>query len=104
MKLLTKAITKTLPKIGATDGLSAEQKFLAVKFFNPGGAGTWYGIEFDGTDSFFGYVTGLGEDSLGYFSLAELESVRTRLGLKIERDLYWNGKTTLAALIAGRAS
>lgn len=61
-----------------------------VKFFDPTGAGTWYASEFDGEDIFFGLADlGFGEPELGYFSLAELQSVSGRLGLGIERDLHW---------------
>lgn len=48
--------------------------------------------EFDGEDLFFGLVSGF-EVELGYFSLAELESVRGPLGLAIERDLFYTPQT-----------
>jgi hypothetical protein len=48
--------------------------------------------EFDGEDTFFGLVEGQ-EKELGYFSLAELSSVRGPMGLAIERDLHWTPKT-----------
>ena len=41
---------------------------------------------------FFGLVDGHVKE-LGYFSLAELESVNGPLGLPIERDLRWQPKT-----------
>ncbi len=66
-----------------------------VKFFNPAGSGTWYGVEFCPEQGlFFGYVEGLcpGGDEWGYFSLAELSSLRLPFGFKIERDLYWKPK------------
>jgi hypothetical protein len=87
MKLLTKAILKSLPPLRAQE--NSPDPTVYVKFFNPCGSGTWYGTEFDGNDLFFGYVTGLGGDELGYFSLAELSSVRLQFGLKIERDLFF---------------
>ncbi len=92
MKLLTKAIRKMLPPMRATENTPEDQKIAVVKFFNPMGRTTWYGIEFDGVDLFFGYaVSSLGPDcdEYGYFSLAELESIRLPMGLKIERDLYF---------------
>ena len=46
---------------------------------------TWYAIEFDGADLFFGYVVGHVPE-LGYFSLQELEAARGPLGLPFERD------------------
>jgi hypothetical protein len=59
-----------------------------VKLFTPDGQWTWYGIEFDGKDIFFGYVKGF-EAELGYFSLKELEGVRGHLGLPVERDKWF---------------
>ena len=88
MKLLTKAIKKRLPKLYETENVKAEDKVLQVKFFSPVGSWTWYGVEFDGEDSFFGYVRGHA-DEWGYFSLQELEEVRLPMGLKIERDMYF---------------
>jgi hypothetical protein len=58
------------------------------KFFTPDSQWTWYVLEFDGEDIFFGYIVGF-EAELGYFSLSELESVRGPWGLPIERDLYF---------------
>lgn len=60
---------------------------VICKFFTPDSSWTWYVIEFDGEDSFFGYVVGF-EKELGYFSLSELQEVRG--GLPIERDLYFD--------------
>jgi len=62
-----------------------------VKYFTPDSHRTWYVLEFDGKDTFFGYVDG-DYAELGYFSLSELESIKGPLGLKVERDLYWEPK------------
>lgn len=81
-----------------------------VKFFTPDANWTWYAsegsyVDADGyydTDKekvdylFFGLVIGF-EIELGYFSLSELSQVRGRLGLPIERDLYYK-PITLEAL------
>ena len=71
---------------------SGEEKGLdalaQVKFFTPDSNWTWYASEFDGNDLLFGLVIGY-EIELGYFSLAELKSVKGPLGLLIERDLYY---------------
>jgi len=45
----------------------------------------WYPVEFDGKDLFFGLVIGF-ERELGYFSLAELESVKVLAGFGVMRD------------------
>ena len=84
MELLPKEIAATLPPIDSTEakGLDA---IAHVKFFTPDGHFTWYASEFDGEDSFFGFVSG-DEPELGYFSLAELRELRGKLGLPVERD------------------
>ena len=87
-KLLTKEIAGKLPELYATEGIPESEKVLVVKFFTPDSNWTWYGVEFDGKDRFFGYVEGH-EREWGYFSLKELASVRGPMGLKVERDLYW---------------
>ena len=46
-------------------------------------------LEFDGSDTFFGLVSGF-EVELGYFSLSELQSVRGAFGEPVvERDLHF---------------
>jgi hypothetical protein len=84
MELLPKEIAVTLPPIDSTEqeGLDA---IARVKFFTPDAHWTWYASEFDGEDSFFGFVSG-DEPELGYFSLAELRELRGKLGLPVERD------------------
>jgi len=80
-----------------------------VKFFDPTGAGTWLITEMmpDEPDILFGLCDlGLGCPELGYVSLSELQSVKGRLGLGIERDLYFRPRFPLsvyarAAEIAG---
>lgn len=87
MKLLTQENKKQLPPLYAQDG-KGDEAMAFVKFFAPTNNWTWYAMEFDGEDTFFGLVDGF-EKELGYFSLKELESVTLPFGLKIERDLHW---------------
>ena len=87
MMLLTKANRKALPKLYATEDQGLD-KLAVVKFFTPDSNWTWYACEFDGHDRFFGLVDGFEKD-LGYFSLAELKSVRGPWGLPIERDRHF---------------
>ena len=91
MKLLTKELRRKLPPLYSQDGKGGKA-IARVKFFSPSGSWTWYGVEFDGEDRFFGLVDGHFKE-LGYFSLSELESVNGPMGLPIERDLYWKPKT-----------
>jgi len=100
MKLLPKEIRSTLPALYAQDG-KGPKAVVYAKFFTPDAQWTWYATEGEPVkdDSgaeidfqFFGLVDGL-EKELGYFMLSELEQVRGRMGLPIERDLYWHPKT-----------
>lgn len=90
--LLTKENRRALPALGSQDGKGMEA-LAVVKFFNPAGSQTWYASEFDGEDTFFGLVTGMYEDELGYFSLSELASVKCDYGLSIERDRWFRPAT-----------
>jgi hypothetical protein len=86
-KLLTKALLKKLPPLGATEEQGMDALAL-VKFFYPDFSWTWYGVEFDGEDIFFGLVEGF-ETEMGTFSLSELKANRGKLGLPIERDKWF---------------
>ena len=90
MKLLTKEIIKKLPPLYSQDDV--EDPFAHVKFFCPWNQWTWFVVEYDGEDLFYGKVVGL-ETELGYFSLSELQSITGPGGLRIERDLYFNPKS-----------
>ena len=96
MKLLTQDVLKQLPALGSQEekGLDA---LAVVKFFYPDFHWTWYASEFDG-EMFCGLVVGF-EPELGYFSLSELESVRGKLGLPVERDKLFT-PTSLRELMA----
>lgn len=86
MQLLTKEITTKLPFLYTQE--DEEDPMVIVKFFTVWSKWTWYAIEFDGKDTFFGYVAG-DFPELGYFSLSELQSLKGPMGLRIERDMYF---------------
>ena len=86
MELLTEELRRKLPPLYSQENV--EDPMVICKFFYPDFSWTWYAIEFDGNDLFFGLVAGF-ENELGYFSLSELQSNRGRLGLPIERDLWF---------------
>jgi len=88
MKLLTKELRQQFPKLYEGEEIPTDEKVVIAKFFTPWTSWTWYAVEFDGEDLFFGLVDGQ-EKEWGYFSLKELESITGPLGLKIERDLYF---------------
>ncbi len=95
MELLPGHLRAVLPPLYSQEnkGLDA---IAPIKFFTPDANWTWYPTEFDGSDLFFGLVSGF-EVELGYFSLSELESIAGPLYLPIERDLYFE-PATLAEL------
>jgi hypothetical protein len=86
MNLLTEELKKQLPPLYSTE--HNPDPSAVCKFFTPDSGWTWYPLEFDGEDTFFGFVQGM-EEELGYFSLKELESVKGPFGLAVERDLYF---------------
>ena len=92
LKLLTKELRHKFPKLGTTDSKDPSQIKVIAKFFDPCSQWTWYATEFDGEDTFFGFVWGI-ENELGDFSLSELQSYAGKLGLGIERDLYFRDHT-----------
>jgi hypothetical protein len=71
-----------------------------VKLFTPDAGATWLLSEIDPDDEDRGFGLcdlGLGFPELGYVSLAELASVRGRLGLPVERDLHFRADKTISA-------
>ena len=88
MKLITKQLEKELAKfpLYSQDG-KAQDAIVVAKFFLQ--SFTWYVLEFDGQDTFFGLVLNGDEAEYGYFSLSELQSVRGQFGLGVERDMYF---------------
>jgi len=87
MKLLTKAIIATLPKLYETEEIKLDDKIVRAKFFSTVSNWTWYVIEYDGNDICWGLVDGF-EKEFGYFSIRELEAVEV-YGVGIERDLHF---------------
>lgn len=89
MKLFTEEIKKKIAEypLYSQDGKRKEAVAVA-KLFLPQGAWTWYITEANlETGELYGIcVNGEGDAEYGYFSLQELTTIRTRLGLGIERD------------------
>jgi len=89
MQLLTKELKENIPPIGACEDV--DDPVVHVKIFDPCSSWTWYIIEFDGEDTFFGLVDGH-YCELGYFSLKELKRTENKLGIGLERDLHFEPK------------
>ncbi len=86
MTLLTKEMKAKIPPLYSQENV--KDPIAQIKFFCPWSSWTWYAVEFDGKDLFFGKVIGQ-EIELGYFSLSELENIRGPIGLRIERDIHF---------------
>lgn len=87
-KLMTSELRRKLPPLYSQE--DEKDPIVYAKFFNPYGSGTWLITEFDGRDTMFGYVMGLGGDEWGYISLRELESMERFPGVQqIERDAWF---------------
>lgn len=80
-----------IPPLYATEDTPLEDKIIYLHFFIS--SCSWYVAEFDGEDTFFGYVN-LGDPQnaeWGYFSFSELQEININ-GIEIDRDLYWKPK------------
>ena len=93
--LLTNELINRFAAVGSQENES--DPLIIAKFFDPTGSATWFATEYNPAERvFFGYVTlfGLGsmEDEWGNFSLDELESVKGKMGLRIERDRHFSEK------------
>lgn len=93
MKLLTKELLERFAKVGSQS--EVKDPIAICKFFNPVGIGRWFATEYDPIEKiFFGYVSLFGDynDEWGSFGLEELESIKGKFGLGIERDLHFTEK------------
>ncbi|PBB51869.1 DUF2958 domain-containing protein [Mesorhizobium loti] len=94
MILITDELRAQLLANGATD-IETDH---VPQLFDPTGAATWLLTELDADgDTMFGLCDlGFGFPELGSVSLAELASARARLGLGIERDLWFKARFPLS--------
>jgi hypothetical protein len=92
MKLVTKAIERSIPKLYSQEDV--EDPIVRLHLFNPCGVGDWWITEgqHEGGDYLMFGLCDLGFPELGYVSLNELKSVKGPLGIGIERDVYWTAK------------
>jgi Protein of unknown function (DUF2958) len=98
MELMPDDIRARLLANGATEEES--DHIPVVKFFDPCGPATWIITEMmpDDPDILFGLCDlGMDYPELGTVRLSELQSVRGKLGLGIERDLLFRPRFTLSA-------
>ena len=97
--LLTEALRRRFAELGPQDYGDEANEIIAAHFFLPGSGWDWWALAYDedgGVPQLFCLVRGQ-EIELGYVVLAELETVRSPLGLAVERDADWE-ECTLAEL------
>ena len=105
MKLITDSLTEKLLANGRAQraAIDKDQPALdfkpVVKLFTPDAQCTWLLTELDPDGGLaFGLCDlGLGSPELGYVSLAELATVRGKLGLPVERDRHFAASKTISA-------
>jgi hypothetical protein len=103
MKLITDSLTEQLLANGRAQRAAMDKGEDAlnfkpvVKLFTPDAQCTWLLTELDNGLLFGLCDLGLGCPELGYVSLIELQSVRGKLGLPIERDLHFTAIKTISA-------
>jgi hypothetical protein len=103
-QLMTKALAKITPPLCSQDGKDPANVKVTVKIFDPYSQWTWFVTEYDPKSGrAFGYVNGV-HPELGYFSIPELSEVRNKVGLPLERDKWWDPKTTLRQVMSGEVS
>lgn len=89
MELFPSELRAQLPPLYSQEGVA--DPVVHGKFFTPDSNWTWYVTEGSPEEDdfiFFGYVIGF-EKEWGNFALSELAAARGKLGLPIERDLYF---------------
>ena len=78
-----------IPKFYETENTPTMDKLIYLHFFL--GNSDWYVCEFDGFDTFFGFVILNGDYQTaewGYFTLHKLDRLNVR-GFDVDMDLYW---------------
>ena len=92
-----------IPKLGVQDG-KGKDIMIHMHFFM--GNSDWYVAEFDGKDTFFGFVCLNGWKDLaewGYFSFKELKELKAKTTIKfdgelvsvpmeVDRNMHWTPK------------
>ena len=82
--LISKEQLDNIPKLYETEDIT--DPLCHIKIFTPDANFTWFIIEVSiDEDVCYGYVKGH-ESELGYFSLSEIQSLKGKLNLPVERD------------------
>ena len=86
----TAAQLASVPRLYQTEDIPLKDKPVYLHFFI--GNSDWYVMEFDGADTFWGFVI-LNNDfqmsEQGYFSFQEISSIRVKGFFEVENDVSW---------------
>ncbi len=83
-----------IPAIGSNSGTSLEQCVAHIRYTDDEAGLTWYILEFDGVDRFFGVVAGR-HVVVGEFTLTELQNLIGDEGPAVRRDPDFTPETLL---------
>ena len=81
-----------IPRLYETESVIQQDKLVCIHFFI--GGSDWYGVEYDGQDTFWGFAV-LNDDvansEWGYFSLTELQQIRVGGWVEVDCELeeHW---------------
>ena len=92
MKLLTQAQKNKMIKNHNNQDGSKDFKAV-IKLFDPTGSATWYLSELNPENNVAFGLCKITDEEFGYVSLDELSTLKVKMGLGIERDLYFTPKT-----------
>lgn len=84
MRLLTRELRRKLPRPYATE--DTNNPVLLCRFYLSMTPWVWYPTEFDGKDTFYGYVEGSYKKDFEYFSLRRLENLQGPFRIRVQRD------------------
>jgi hypothetical protein len=77
-----------IPRLYDTEHIATQDKLICLHFFI--GGSDWYAAEFDGDDTFFGYVVLNGDYQFaewGYFSFSGLKAIKISGWLEVDCEL-----------------
>ncbi len=93
MDLLPAELREKIPRLGSAAEVPLDELLVYTKFFDPTSQWRWYVLQFDGENTFFGFVLTTDHALAGQFTLSELQNLRYHhqtLGeVGVERDTYF---------------
>ncbi len=97
LDLLPAELREKIPRLGTNSEVPLDEMVVYTKFYDPTSRWRWYVLQFDGENTFYGFVLTTNHALAGQFTLTELEGLRYRhhtLGeVGVERDTYFRPLT-----------